>query len=169
MIALLKFRCDLVRARLRSPPVFANHDVTVIKSLHHRARDPIEADKTKSTKHALRAEVRGEKFFVAETVLQSHQHRALVQERRDKIDNLLVRRCLDRDQHQIARTNFFGRVVAINFRDTKIFISAANGETVLSKFCQIAAHQEMHVEPGMREFPAVIKTDRAGAPTTAMR
>ncbi len=82
----------------------------------------------------------GEKFFVAQTVLQSHQHRALVQKRRDKIDNPLVRRCLDRDQHQIARPNFLGRVVAINFRDMEIFIFATNSETVLSNFRQIAAY-----------------------------
>ena len=77
-------------ARLRGAAVLANNDVTVIVALHQRSRNSIQTNEAKPAEDALRAEVRGEEFFVAETVLQCEQRRALVQERRDKIDKVSV-------------------------------------------------------------------------------
>ena len=137
--------------------------MAVIKSLDHVPRNSVETDEAKPPEHAFRAEMFGQKLFVAETVLQRHQHRAVVQQRRDKIDNRIVRRRLDRDQNEIARTDFLRRVVAIHFRDRKFFAFAANGQAVAPDLRQIAAHQKMHIATGMRELAAVIKSDRAGA------
>src|SRR5207244_11449443 len=59
-------------------------------------------------------------------ILQSQQHRLFVQQRRNKIDKIGIGSRLNRDDHQIARTNFFGRIVAIDRRDSKILAFATN-------------------------------------------
>src|SRR5207244_8093393 len=78
-------------------------------------------------------------------ILQSQQHRLFVQQRRNKIDKIGIGSRLNRDDHQIARTNFFGRIVAIDRRDSKILAFATHDNGDAEDFAHISAHQQVDV------------------------
>jgi len=86
--------------------VLADHDMPVIVTLDFRARNATQTNEAKTTQHAFRSKMRGEKFFIAQAVLQGEEHRPLMQKRGDKIDEIGVGNRLDGDQNQIARADF---------------------------------------------------------------
>src|ERR1700730_12243191 len=77
------------------------------------------------------------------------------------MNKVTVRSRFNGDQKRLGRTNFFGRVVAVHFRNPKIFAFAANIKTSPPNFAQISAHQEMHVASAIGELGAVITPDRS--------
>ena len=106
--------------------VLADYYVPVIVRLDFRARNTAQTNEAKPTKHAFRPEMLGEKFFVAQAVLQGEQYRSLMQKRRDKIDKIGIRSCLDGDKNQIAWADFLRRVVTGYVRNSEILTFAAN-------------------------------------------
>src|SRR5207249_11585525 len=89
--------------------VLADYYVPVIVRLDFRARNTAQTNEAKPTKHAFRAEIFCEKFFVAEAVLQGEQHCPLMHKRRGKIDKMRIRSFLDGEEHQIAKADFLAR------------------------------------------------------------
>src|SRR5439155_9739378 len=106
--------------------------------------------------YSFRAKMVGQKFLVPQTILQSQQHRLFVQQRRNKIDKIGIGSHLNRDDHQITRTNFFGRIVAIDRRDSKNLAFATNENAVAQDFAQIAAHQKMDITSAMDHLCSVV-------------
>src|ERR1700758_1469445 len=90
----------------------------------------IHGDETKRAEHSLSSEMFREKFFVPQTVLQRQQHRPLMKERRNKIDKLGVGSRLNRNDHEVARTDFLGRIITVDFRDAEVLPVAANKDSV---------------------------------------
>ena len=103
----------------------------------------------------------GQKFLVSQTILQRQQHRLFVQQRWNKIDKIGIGSRLNRDDHQIARTNLFGQLVAIDRRDSKILAFATNENAVAQDFAQIAAHQKVDIASGMGQLRAVVRPNRS--------
>src|SRR5713101_6652469 len=117
---------DRIRTFARFAFVFANYDVTIIVALDFCARNAAQTNEAKPPKHTFRTKILCEKFFVAQAVLQGEQNCPLMQERRDKIDKIGIRSCLDGDKHQIAWADFLRRVVTVYARNSEIFTFAAN-------------------------------------------
>ena len=95
-------------------------------SLDFSARNTAQTNEAKLTKHAFRAEIFCEKFLVAQAVLQGEQHCPLMQKRRDKIDKIGIRSCLDGNKNQIAWADFLRRVVTGYVCNSEIVTFAAN-------------------------------------------
>src|ERR1051325_1117868 len=101
-------------ARLRSARMFTEHHVAVSEPLDLSARDALQRDKAEAAEHTLRSEMLGEKFFVAESVLQGQQHCRFVQQWRDNIDNVAARSRFDSDHDQITRADLFRRAIGVD-------------------------------------------------------
>src|SRR5712691_10134024 len=73
--AALELPCDVMRARLRIAAELADRQPPGIVVLDHARPGAVEADETKPTKNTFGTEMRGEKFFAAQPVLKSEDHR----------------------------------------------------------------------------------------------
>src|SRR5256885_10790153 len=84
-------------------------------------------------------------------------------QRRNKIDNFQIRRRFDGNDDEIARPDFFRRIVTVNSFNTEILAFATDKNSFAPHIIQTSAHQKMHVVSGMGELCAVIGSDRTSA------
>src|SRR5205814_5213788 len=158
-IGAFEFCGNGVGARLRGAPVFTQNNVTVIIALDFVTRHAVQTNEAKPAQNTLRAEMLSQEFFISQAVLQCQQHGAFAEQRRDKIDKIVVRSCFDGDYHQITPADLFGRVVTIDLAHAKVLTSPANENAVTPNLGKITAHEKMHIASGMGELCAVIAPD----------
>lgn len=84
-----------------------------------------------------------------------------MQERWDEVQQSLVRRDLHGDNHQVTRADFRCAAVGIHM-EVGISLRAGDLEAVLDHGLIIAAQQEMHVMPMLREPAAIVAADCTG-------
>ena len=77
--------------------------------IDHAGLAAIDADKTESPEDGVVRKMAREKSFVAETVLESEEDRAGLEEWREEIGERFVRGRLDRDDDEIDWADFFRR------------------------------------------------------------
>src|SRR5881392_2710285 len=90
--------------------------------LNETGRNAAETNKTQSTHHSIVAEMLSEKILVPQSILQGEQDGALVQERRNQLEQGLVLRCLQRNQNQVARPDGVSGLVTLQSGNMKIFL-----------------------------------------------
>src|SRR5438477_13157728 len=102
-----------------------------------------------------------EKILVPQSILQGEQDGALVQERRNQLEQGLVIRCLQRNQNQVARPDGVSGLVALHSGNVKIFLFPTDADARTFDFSDSASQQEMIVAPAVSELAAIKTADRA--------
>ena len=123
----------------------------------------VEADEAEAAHDAPGAEVGGEEFLVAKAVLEGDERGIGPEQRRDERGEGGVGGGLQGDEDDVARAHFLGGPIGIDLRQMEIAIFRADGQPVAADGIEVAAHEEMHVAPGVGQLRAIIAAHRAGA------
>ena len=150
-------------SRLREAGELSNRDRTGAKVMDESGFGAIETDETEATEDAFGTKVTGEKLLVPKPVLQREEHGVLFQQRWDERLESLVGRCLERNEHEVARTDLLRGARSLNALKMEVTLLALHSEATFPNVVEIAPHQEMDVAPSIGEHGAIVATNGSAA------